>query len=412
MRVALSTILALVASAAALQAQGTAAEYQAACDSGDLVHCAVVGLIHQTGANGARDLERAVGLYERACDREVMSACARLGFLEEAGAPPDDDRVRVGYVADAHDGAPLGGAVVRVRGGAGIGERRYLSDSEGRIVLDPLPYGNHPIDVQRGGYQGAQGEIPVPWEGDFLILLDAVAETETATVGRIFGQVVDETTGAGIPEVDITVTWGAFARTMSNREGRFLIDEIARGQVEIRFERLGYEPRTTTVTVEGGRTLDVLATMSARPIELEPVQVSVASRYLERSGYYHRAQSTSGDRFTFREIEEMNVMEVADILRRVGNVTVVTSQVGPGAVAISNRRRGGDAPFARCYLQPYFNGTPLASFELEIVPPEEIEAIEVYQGANVPIQYLDTMQMRGTSCGVVLIWTRDPRRSR
>lgn len=415
MRVALPAIAALVLIPSAATAQDAAVEYEEACGLGDLVACSVLGLIYQTGAAGTRDLDHARGSYGRACAREVLAACSRLELLEVEGArpAPENDRVRVGYIADRYDGAPLGGAVVRVLGGLGIGERRYLSDRQGRVVLDPLPYGSHTIDVQRGGYAGTRGEIPVPRDGDFLILLDKVrTDAEGATTGRIFGRVVDEATGEGVPDVDVVVTGEAApSRTISNRQGRFLLSGLPPGPVEIRLERLGYQPRTTELRVERGRTLELYAAMSVRPVVLEPVQVSVASPYLERSGFYRRAQVVPGDHLTYRDIEEMGPVSVADLLRRIPGVTVVAPTIGPGVQALSNRRSGG-APLGRCPLQPYYNGTPLASFDVDVVPPEDLEALEVYQGPNVPIEYLDPTQVDGSSCGVVLIWTRDPRRTR
>ena len=404
-------LIAFALSPWALQAQGTAEDFEHACSGGDLVACTVVGLIYETGAGGTRDRVRAVGLYERSCSRGVRAACRRLDFTEgaESDVAPDDELVRIGFVADAFDGSALGGALLRLRGIAGIGERRYLTDEAGRVVLDPLPRGRHSIEVQRGGYQLTEGQLPVPWDTDFLILMERVSEVDEPRVGQIFGQVTEEGTSGGISDVDISVKGANTVRTISNGQGRFQLSDLEPGSVVVEFRRLGYEPRTETLTVERGRTLEIYATMSAQPVELEPVEVTIASRYLERNGFYRRARNGGGDRFTHRDIARMNPMMVADVLRRVGGVTVVFAQNGGGSEAISVRRRAG-TDSGRCRLSPYFNGVPLVDFNVELVPPGEIEALEVYQGPNVPIQYLKEYQPAGASCGVILIWTRDPRR--
>jgi hypothetical protein len=401
----------LALAAAPLSAQDTQEEYERGCDGGDLLACSVLGLIYETGAGGERDMERAVELYDRACARDVAPACRRREFASGTEPTvPVDELVRVGYVADAYDGAPLGGAIVRVRG-PGLGDRRYVSDAAGRVVLDPLPRGRHDIAVQRGGYALMEGRIPVPWDTDFLILMERVAEVPEETTGQLFGQVFEEETGTAIPAVDIFVTGSGTARILSNPQGRFYLAAVEPGEVEVRFERLGFEPRTVRVDVEEGRTVEIYATMSARAIELEPIEVTVASRYLQRSGFYRRAQSTVGEHFTFRDIEALNPMLVGDILRRVPGVRVVSEPLGVGAEAISGRRPTG-IESAECRLRPYFNGVPLADFDIELVPPHEIEALEVYQGANVPIGYIDEFQADGPTCGVVLIWSRDPSRLR
>jgi len=402
--------MALLLVPGALHAQGTPSSYRQACEGGELIQCAVLGLIYETGAAGVRDATRALELYERACDLEVLSACKRLELSREgAMAPgPDDELVRVGYVADAYDGAPLGGAIVRVLGAQGVGEFRYVADEAGRIQVARLPRGSHKIQVQRGGYQVTDGNLPVPWDGDFLILMDRVGEDGAVAerVGGIFGQVTEDGSDRAIANVDIKVTAGGETRTISNNQGRFRLGGLEPGPVVVEFTRIGYEPRVATVNVEAGRTVEIYATMASQPVELEPLEVSVGSRYLERSGFYRRAETAAGDRFTHRDIARMNPTTVGDVLRRVPGVQVVSSQIGSSSEVLSSRRGSS----GRCRLMPYYNGTPTVSFQLELMPPEEIEALEVYQGASVPIEYMDSRQLFGERCGVILIWTRDAQR--
>jgi hypothetical protein len=410
------TLLVLAALAAvplALAAQ-SAGEYVIGCDGGDLLSCTVVGLIYETGAVGTRDFDRATTLYERACRREVRSACQRLEIIRdpESAPMPTDELIRVGHVADAYDGTPIAGAIVRLRGIPGVGERRYLTDETGRVVLDPLPRGSHPIEVRRGGYTPTAGDLPVPWNGDFLMLMERVAEPEeeeVSTVGTVFGQITEAGSTVGISAVDVVVTGGAEVRTLTDARGRFQLTALEPGIVTVELRRLGYEPRTATVTVVAGRVTEVVADLSQEPIALAPIEVTIASGYLERTGFFRRAITATGDRFTHRDIERLNPVLVADLLRRVGGVTVASGELGRGSEAISNRRRGG-SELGACRLQPYVDGILAANFDVEVVRPEDIEALEVYQGANVPIQYNEPIRSDGATCGVVLIWTRDPRR--
>lgn len=393
-------------------AQNPGLQHERACDGGDLVSCSVLGLIYQTGAGGPRDLERATQLYGEACARGVVAACRRLDFLQanDRETSSDDGLARVGYIADAYDGAPIGGAVVRVLGIRGSADRQYLSDAEGRVVLEPLPRGFYGLDVSSGGFARTEGTIPVPWDGDFLVLMEVVGDDVATSTGGIYGQINVQGTETGVSDVDVTVSGSARARGISNREGRFQLTDLPPGPIELRLERLGYEPRTIEVTIQPGRTLELYATMTVEPVDLAPIEVNVSSRYLQRSGFYRRARFVSGSRFTYREIEGMNAVTVADVVRRVGGVSVVSPEIGFGSEAVSNRRRGVDAGAGRCRLRPYYNGTPTVDFNLELVPPDEIEAMEIYQGASVPVEYLDDTNRSGPSCGVVLLWTRDPRR--
>lgn len=415
MRRVLLSLLVVAVHPLVLSAQGTADEYERSCTNGDLIDCSVLGLIYQTGAGGTRDTDRAIELYERACNREVAAACRRLEIVERAEASPTepDPMVRVGFVADAYDGTPIGGAIIRIGGVSAVADRRFITDVTGRVVLDPLPRGRHEINVQRGGYMAMDGELPVPWDGDFLVLMERAVEEEEATTGGVFGQITDEGSGAGISEADVAIVVDGepIMRTTTNGEGRFFLDDLVPGQVEVAIQRLGYEPRTTEVTIEAGRTVEVYASMSTRPIELEPVRVVVASRFLERTGFYTRALSAFGHRFTYRDIELMQPTYVSDVVRRVPGIRVETQQFGYGTEAISQRRQAGTGTASvGCRLRPYFNGVPLVDFNLELVPPDEIEALEVYQGADVPVEYSDGLLRDDESCGVVLIWSRDPSR--
>ena len=45
--------------------------------------------------------------------------------------------------------------------------------------------------------------------------------------------------------------------------------------------------------------------------------------------------------------------------------------------------------------------------DLDLVRPDDLQALEVYQGAATPIEYRQPTDPDGTpACGVVLIWTR------
>ena len=42
---------------------------------------------------------------------------------------------------------------------------------------------------------------------------------------------------------------------------------------------------------------------------------------------------------------------------------------------------------------------PVEWWDFDAIPIDYVEAVEVYQGLGIPIQY-------GPACGVVLLWTR------
>jgi hypothetical protein len=70
------------------------------------------------------------------------------------------------------------------------------------------------------------------------------------------------------------------------------------------------------------------------------------------------------------------------------------------------------APTA-CYLDVYYNGVlvydssrKMPLFNVNSLLPSDVEGIEVYTGAGqMPVQYNKT----SGGCGVMLIWSREPR---
>ncbi len=404
----LRTILLLTAALVVLPAVGrgqdVASERRRACDAGALLSCNLLGLLHETGAAGTRDVARAEELYRRVCDAGVAAGCVRLQLLRDVGSVSalGDGFVRVGRVAESGTGEPIGGALVSLPE-AGVS---VLSDEAGRVELGRLERGSHRIATQRPGYAGLVGELPVPWDGEFLILMDRVAEEEEPDLGRIFGRVTDETGLEGLADVEVTIVAGSRTeRTLSGPRGRFSVAGLERGRAEVRFARLGYEPRETTVMIEPGRTVEVVAALSLQPVELEPISVSVGSGYLERSGFYRRARSAWGTQLTRQDLEVIEPEQVSDLLWRAPGVA---AERGPRGTRVVSRRRWLRSDGSACVLRPYLDGVPMFDdWDVDQVRPQDIEGLEIYQRSGAPIEYRNLIDPDGTyPCGVVLVWTR------
>jgi hypothetical protein len=378
-----------------------------ACENGELLSCNLLGLMLETGAGGVRDLERALSLYGRVCDAGVMEGCARFELAREAfrggtDASPPTDYHRSGRVADAETGAPIAGAIVTL---PDVGFRT-MSDSVGRVDLGRLTRGRHRMRTERGGYQPLAAELPVPWDTEFLILLEETAAIDDPDLGQVYGRVTIEGAEEGLANVEISIDGEAGAGTLSDRDGRFNLGDLDPGTIELGFSSLGFATRSVTVTVEAGRTVEIYLSMAARPIALAPIEVVVSSPYLQRSGFYRRARSSWGTRFTRRDLERIDPLVLSELVVRAPGVAV--SRRLEGARIVSRRRAAATSDEA-CYLLPYVDGLPLLDWDVDLVIPSDVEGVEIYQGPTTPVEYLRPVDPRGTQpCGVVLIWTRRP----
>lgn len=98
---------------------------------------------------------------------------------------------------------------------------------------------------------------------------------------------------------------------------------------------------------------------------------------------------------------------MTNVIRSAG-VTVSCVKASPSpCYAVSHRQgskmalSGGNCPFD-VYLDGVFQ--PLAYRDLERMQVNEYGAIEIYSGpATIPSEYNHT----GSSCGVILMWTRE-----
>ena len=250
-------------------------------------------------------------------------------------------------------------------------------------------------------------------EADGFLRIGWVADAET---GALIHEAIVDLPGIRLRAVSdpsgrvelghLTVLSPTPVRTVSDPQGRFTLTGLEPGSMEVRFTRLGFAPRTTSLVVRPGRTVVINGSMSARPIELEPIEVTVGSSYLERSGFYRRARSASGARFTRRDVDVFDPQVVSDLLSRVPGVTV---RLGPRGAEVANRRRINLGDGGSCHLLPYLDGMPMFDWDFDLVLPVDIEGVEVYQGSGAPIEYRNIIEPDGTyPCGVVLIWTRRP----
>jgi hypothetical protein len=368
--------------------------YGRACEQGELRGCVNLGVLLEAGTGVNRDPERARELYARACDGGQALACDLGAALERSDAAGPPTYFKAGRVNDADNEAPIFGALLEVPS-LGL---RVISDDQGRVSLGRIPRGRHGIVVEAFGYEPVSGEVDAPGNAEFVVLMPRARFDDPLARGRIVGTIGEADGGRNLANVEIGVVGDSLARSLSNADGRFELRGLAPGLLELRLSRLGYATRTTRVVLQPGATVELSAVMSQQAIELEPIEVMVRSGYLDRSGFYRRAQQGWGTHFAPEDIERLDPFSAADLLRRR---PVAGVRMMPDGIALSRRSSSfsSSSDAGNCILQVFLDGVP-ASANLEDIPGEWLDAVEVYQGVGTPIQY-----QFNNSCGVVLIWT-------
>ena len=241
-------------------------------------------------------------------------------------------------------------------------------------------------------------------------------------VTRLVGRVVDNRTNEAV--AGATVRLGAMTATTDVR-GWFALEAPAVERAELRIASIGYAARTDSVGLELNRTNEVIVRLTAQPIELPAISVTVRSAWLERNGVYERMHHSglSGHWITRADIEKRNPTFLTDLLRDVpgakmhrhpegqfglaGRQIVRFSRMEGSGLRASGLPKVMELPGCQPLL--YLDGRRHYDRvergyqiidDFNVVNPVALEAVEIYVGGNAPIEF------RNESCGVILLWTR------
>ncbi len=197
--------------------------------------------------------------------------------------------------------------------------------------------------------------------------------------------------------------------------GRFALDDLAPGVHLVRFAQLGYATRTDTIAVQPGRVTNARVSLSADPVELDPIEVTVERREiaLQAAGYYNRAAEGFGEFIDREEIENRRPSEMTDVFSRLPGVEIFADPDNPleKYVVLRGGRQASlvSGPYRRCFPRVVLDGLVInrggdEPAQLDrLLDPAAVAGVEVFPtSSGVPAQYGGV----GSSCGVILIWTR------
>lgn len=218
---------------------------------------------------------------------------------------------------------------------------------------------------------------------------------------RITGTVMDLSTGVIIPAASLQLVPIDQAdpshQALSDEAGRFELRDVPAGMFRLDLQALGYHEMAEQIEVGERGPVDIRIEIVPQALELEPVVVTVTRRgYLERTGFFTRRQRGVGTHFTRDQFVQRASFQVSDVFRTIPGARVI-ERPGMGRTADVSFRGG-------CRPDVFIDGiqtVPGTSVD-EILAVQDVEAMEVYRGATVPVEF-----SRG-SCGAVVVWTREP----
>ncbi len=231
---------------------------------------------------------------------------------------------------------------------------------------------------------------------------------------RIFGRVLDNATGRGIGSVRVTLS-GTDVSAMSGADGRFRLENIPPGVYEMVADNMTYRTRRDSIALEPGGIVDATLPLATRAVPLPAITVEVRSGKLMDSGFYDRREHAgfNGTFITRADIERQAPVYFTDLVQKLPGSIVMFVEAGRRVIRFRRwpdpEMRGDRNAVYGCVPDIYLDGALLQDHpggvytarlsDYNMVDPTQIEGVEIYMGANTPIQYKNP-------CGVVLIWTR------
>lgn len=261
---------------------------------------------------------------------------------------------------------------------------------------------------------GATAEVPVTQDDGLLALRSmSVAALPAALAGadstgkpvvrkgsaRVFGKVVNKN---GAPVVGARIgLMGYSAATLTKSNGDFVLDSLPAGTQAIVVRQLGYRPTEVPVDLSSRAPARVTVRLGDYVPELTPVEVvSRREEGLQKVGFLDRKRSAAGGYFfTPEQIERRNAQRFTDIVRTAPGLRVTESN-GQTMLA-STRSATGNGCVTVWVDGAAWQQLQAGDFDT-FVQPNEVAAIEIYNGISVPPQFTQP----GQSCTAVVVWTK------
>jgi hypothetical protein len=237
-----------------------------------------------------------------------------------------------------------------------------------------------------------------------LVLIAGHATAARAQgTGTLRGVVIDSATRAPVSGAEVSAAvLRQFART--DDHGQFTLDKLPAGELELSIRRVGYEPQRETILATGGPRDSVLIVLVAQPAVLSGVSVSAAARRQREGikGFYTRRARGIGTFITREDLEARHARVPTDALNLPG-IAVVHTRYGTAVrfTTTSSLRRN-------CTPTLWIDGQRAPRMELDDIPVDDIEGIELYHGPSVTPGEFWQGNQSNTACGTIVVWSRAP----
>lgn len=206
--------------------------------------------------------------------------------------------------------------------------------------------------------------------------------------GAIDGRVIDKSTGQGLINVNIIIV-DSHQGTASNADGEFRIDNLSPGQYTLQFSAIGYKKATKHgVIIKPDEVTSIEIKLEPTVIEMEKIVVTSTRhpQLLEETPDVTIVQN-------FAEIRAMGAKQVDEIIAYMPGISTLggTGSGHPGKRTIAIN--GMPAYYSLILLdgKRVLSSHIHTGADVNMIPPEHIERIELLKGAASALYGTDGM---------------------
>lgn len=332
-----------------------------------------------------------------AADSSVFSELAippaRTVKRAKCASSGDDSGALIGLVLNADSDDPVVGAEVRlwwveVVVGGSVGMRNVphqrvaTTDASGRYKFCGLP-AQLSANINAASGSDSTEALPITYGAPGLGMATLFLPSDAGAPGAAVRGVVFDAAGAPLAGARVSLNTGPDA-ALTDSTGRFDLTGQRSGTQSLVVRKVGYQPAEVIVHLSRREPREVTVELATFVPVLEAVVVEARrGAALERIGFMERRRTGLGRFMTQDDLNKRHAIEVSDFLRHL-----------PAARA---------SGFNEACTHYWVDGNRWReSTPDEFMTPQEVAAIEIYDGADVPPQF---QSFEGT-CRVVVIWTK------
>lgn len=327
--------------------------------------------------------------------------------------PEPSTGVLLGTLTDARTGQPVRGGEVRgdwvvatLDRTAGFVRRpqvvRAAVDSSGRYQLCGVPT-DVPVLLRATavGVQGPPLDLRLADRAFDVRHLSLDLSPDSAGVAVLTGVV--RSGGDPVSNAQVLVL-GVETVARTDEQGRFRLERLKAGTHSVEARAIGFTRQRQTIELHGDRPVSIELALERQAVELPEIAVK-APETAGLSGFEERRRRGGFGRYITKEdVLLRQPVRTEDLFKTVPGMRV--EPVGQTEYRLLSTR-GGPGFSTVCEPTVFIDDIrlPLDPENGLTIPvqPQELEGIEVYQGAgSIPIQY----RAVGQNCGVILIWTK------